>query len=59
MPKLALLLSTLFVLSACSYSTGYIPVNICLLAQCEQQADTGNGDLDEGDQEAEVDVGLE
>jgi uncharacterized lipoprotein YmbA len=46
-------------LAACSSpGTGFVPVNICLLAQCEQEATTGNGDLSESGQEADVEVGL-
>ena len=46
-------------LAACLPGTGYVPVNICLFAQCEQEATTGNGDLSESGQEADVEVGLE
>ena len=45
-------------LAACTLS-GQAPINVCVLAQCELQADTGDGDLDEGDQDAQVDVGLQ
>lgn len=54
----ALGLIALLTLAACSPGTGYVPVNICLFAQCEQEATTGDGDLEESGQEAETSVGL-
>ena len=48
----------LITLVACSPGTTHIPVNICLFAQCELEATTGNGDLQESGQEADVEVGL-
>ncbi len=44
--------------TACTTGTNTSPINVCVLAQCEQQADTGGGDLSEGSQDAQVDVGL-
>ena len=50
---------TLLTLAACSSpGTTQAPVNICILAQCELQADTGSGDLEESGQEADTEVGL-
>jgi len=49
-------LALLLLLTACT--TGPLPVNVCILAQCELQADTGDGDLAEGNQDAQVEAGL-
>ena len=57
MKFLPLLLLLPFI-AACTVTDSSVPVNVCVLAQCEQQADTGDGDLDEGSQDAAVDVGL-
>ena len=56
--KLAVLLTALLALAACSSPYANTPANICVFAQCEQESTTGDGDLEEGDQDAAVDVGL-
>ena len=43
---------------ACTPNTALVPVNLCILAMCEQESTTGDGDLSEGSQEAQVDVPL-
>ncbi len=57
MKFLPLLLLLPFI-AGCTVTDSSIPVNLCVLAQCEQQADTGGGTLSEGSQDAAVDVGL-
>jgi hypothetical protein len=58
MTKLSVLAAMLLALTACTSGTSNNPINFCILAQCEQQADTGDGDLDEGSQDAQVEAGL-
>ena len=41
-------------LTACTPNTALIPMYICVLAMCEQESTTGDGDLSEGSQDAQV-----
>lgn len=56
--KLTATLIALLALAACSSPNANTPANICILAACEQEATTGDGDLEEGDLDANAEVGL-